>query len=280
MNIKKLGRLATPYMVWLLVLVGLPLLMMLFLTFFQSEALRFDNLSFTLINWTNLFTDSSVGIALGNSILYSFFATAISFAIGYPMAYILSQSRFSNKLIILVLTIIPMWSNSLLRNYALANIFREDSILNSLLNRIDLSYVWDIKGTGLAVTIGLVLTYLPFMILPIYTVLEKMDQSLLEASQDLGANPFKTFWKVTFPMSLKGVATGVVMVFLPSFSGFAIPKILGNERNSVFIGTLIDSSFSNRSYNFGSVLSLVILLIIFGSMMMVNKVDKEGETLL
>jgi len=279
-NIKKLGRLATPYMVWLLVLVGLPLLMMLFLTFFQSEALRFDNLSFTLINWTNLFTDSSVGIALGNSILYSFFATAISFAIGYPMAYILSQSRFSNKLIILVLTIIPMWSNSLLRNYALANIFREDSILNSLLNRIDLSYVWDIKGTGLAVTIGLVLTYLPFMILPIYTVLEKMDQSLLEASQDLGANPFKTFWKVTFPMSLKGVATGVVMVFLPSFSGFAIPKILGNERNSVFIGTLIDSSFSNRSYNFGSVLSLVILLIIFGSMMMVNKVDKEGETLL
>lgn len=280
MNIKKLGRLATPYMVWLLVLVGLPLLMMLFLTFFQTEALRFDNLSFTLINWTNLFTDSSVGIALGNSILYSFFATTISFLIGYPMAYILSQSRFSNKLIILVLTIIPMWSNSLLRNYALANIFREDSILNSLLNRIDLSYVWDIKGTGLAVTIGLVLTYLPFMILPIYTVLEKMDQSLLEASQDLGANPFKTFWKVTFPMSLKGVATGVVMVFLPSFSGFAIPKILGNERNSVFIGTLIDSSFSNRSYNFGSVLSLVILLIIFGSMMMVNKVDKEGETLL
>jgi spermidine/putrescine transport system permease protein len=96
---------------------------------------------------------------------------------------------------------------------------------------------------------------------------------------DLGANPTRTFFKVTFPMSLKGVATGVIMVFLPSFSGFAIPKILGSGR-VMFIGTLIDSSFINRNYNFGSMLSLIIILIIFGSMFLVNKVDKEGETLI
>lgn len=266
-------------MIWLLVLVILPLLMMLFLTFFQTEALTFNNWELTLVNWRMLFTDFAVRVALKNSFIYASLATLIAFLIGYPMAYILTRSNFSNKLVILVLTIIPMWSNSLLRSYALANLLGPDSILNDLLSNYGMSFVWDIKGTGLSITIALVLTYLPFMILPIYTVLEKIEPSLLEASMDLGANPSKTFMKVTFPMSLKGVATGVIMVFLPSFSGFAIPKILGNGQ-VVFIGTLIDSSFINRSYNFGSVLSLVIILIIFGSMFVVQKVDKEGETLL
>jgi len=278
-NIKRLGLYSRPYMIWLIVLVVLPLLMMLFLTFFQTEALMFNNWAVTLVNWRTLFTDFAVRVALKNSFLYASLATLIAFLIGYPMAYILTRSNFSNKLVILVLTIIAMWSNSLLRSYALANLLGPDSILNDILSDYGMSFVWDIKGTGLSITIALVLTYLPFMILPIYTVLEKIEPSLLEASMDLGANPSKTFMKVTFPMSLKGVATGVIMVFLPSFSGFAIPKILGNGQ-VVFIGTLIDSSFLNRSYNFGSVLSLVIILIIFGSMFVVQKVDKEGETLL
>ncbi len=279
MNIKKLGQYSRPYMVWLLALVVLPLIMMLFLTFFKTEALMFDSWAVTLVNWKTLFIDPAVRVALWNSLLYATLATIIALVIGYPMAYILTRSSFSNKLVILVLTIIPMWSNSLLRSYALANLLGEDSIVNDLLSNYGMSFVWNIKGSGLAITIGLVLTYLPFMILPIYTVLDKMEPSLLEASMDLGASPMRTFRKVTFPMSLKGVATGVIMVFLPSFSGFAIPKILGNG-GVVFIGTLIDSSFLNRSYNFGSVLSLVIILIIFGSMFIVNKVDKEGETLL
>lgn len=279
MNIKRLGQYSSPYMVWLIALVVLPLIMMLFLTFFQTVALSFDSWAVSLVNWRNLFIEPAVRVALRNSMVYASLATFIAFVIGYPMAYILTRSNFSNKLVILVLTIIPMWSNSLLRSYALVNLLGEQSIVNDLLSNYGMSFIWDIKGTGLAITIGLVLTYLPFMILPIYTVLEKMEPSLLEASMDLGANPFKTFRKVTFPMSLKGVATGVIMVFLPSFSGFAIPKILGNG-GVIFIGTLIDSSFLNRDYNFGSVLSLVIILIIFGSMFIVNKVDKEGETLI
>ncbi|PKL00754.1 MAG: ABC transporter permease [Tenericutes bacterium HGW-Tenericutes-1] len=285
MNIKKLGKLVLPYLVWMSVLVGLPLLMMVVLTFLKSNALDLGTAEFSFDSWRILFSDVTVRIALKNSFVNGIIATIICFVIGYPIAYIVANSNFSNKLIILVLTIIPMWSNSLLRNNAIANILSERSIVNDVLSNIGLNFIWPIRGVvyesgfSPAVVIGLVLTYLPFMILPIYTVLEKIDKSLLEASMDLGSNKIKTFFKVTFPLSIKGVTTGIIMVFLPSFSGFAIPKILGSG-SLVFIGTLIDSRFMNRNYNFGSLLSLVILLIIFGSMALIFKVDKEGETLI
>lgn len=285
MNIKKLGRLVVPYLVWMCVLVGLPLIMMVVLSFLKSNALDLSTAEFSFDSWRLLFSDLTVRTALKNSFVNAGIATVICFIIGYPVAYIVANSNFSNKLIILVLTVIPMWSNSLLRNNAIANLLSERSIVNDVLNNIGLNFLWPIRGVfydsgfSPAVVIGLVLTYLPFMILPIYTVLEKIDKSLLEASMDLGANKVKTFFRVTFPLSVKGVTTGVIMVFLPSFSGFAIPKILGSG-NLVFIGTLIDSRFMNRNYNFGSLLSLVILLIIFGSMALIFKVDKEGETLI
>lgn len=285
MNIKKLGRLVVPYLIWMSVLVGLPLIMMVVLTFLRSNALDLSNAEFSFDSWRLLFSDLTVRVALKNSFVNAGIATIICFFIGYPIAYIVANSNFSNKLIILVLTIIPMWSNSLLRNNAIANMLSERSIVNDVLNNIGLNFLWPIRGISYssgfspAVVIGLVITYLPFMILPIYTVLEKIDKSLLEASMDLGANKIKTFFRVTFPLSVKGVTTGIIMVFLPSFSGFAIPKILGSG-NLVFIGTLIDSRFMNRNYNFGSLLSLVILLTIFGSMALIFKVDKEGETLI
>jgi len=266
-------------MVWLIILVVFPLLMMILLSFMKTTAMSFTNATFSFESWNKLFTDSAIRTALANSFRYAFLATVIAFFLGYPMAYILAKSPFSNKLVILVLTIIPMWSNSLLRTSALANLLSADSIVNDLLNLIGLSFVWNIRGTGLAIVVGLVITYLPFMILPIYTVLEKMDPLLHEASMDLGSNKAKTFLKVTFPLSLKGVATGIILVFLPSFSGFAIPEILGNSR-IIFIGTLVDSSFLFSNYNYGSLLSLVIIILILGSMFLFNKVDKEGETLL
>lgn len=266
-------------MVWLIILVVFPLIMMLLLSFLKTNGMSFEQVRFSFESWNKLFTDSAIRTALVNSFQYALLATLIAFLLGYPMAYILAKSPFSNKLVILVLTIIPMWSNSLLRSSALANLLSANSIVNDLLNQIGMSFVWNIRGTGLAIVIGLVITYLPFMILPIYTVLEKMDPSLHEASMDLGANPTKTFIKVTFPMSLKGIITGVILVFLPSFSGFAIPEILGNSR-VVFVGTLINSSFLYSNYNYGSLLSLVIIIIILGSMFLFNKADKEGETLL
>jgi len=278
MNIKKLGKLAAPYFVWMMILVGIPLLLMVVLSLMDTNGFQLTGGTFTLANWTRLVNDISVRVAMRNSIVYALIATAICFFIGYPMAYIVARSPFSNKMVILVLSIIPMWSNSLLRNNAIGNLLSSGSILNDVLNNIGMGFIWDIKGTPTAIIIGLVLTYLPFMILPIYTVIEKIDESLFEAAMDLGANKIKTFFQVTFPLSAKGVTTGFIMVFLPCFSGFAVQQILGN-RNYIVIGSLI-SDYYNYNINFVSVLSIVILIIIFGSMLLINKVDKEGETLL
>jgi spermidine/putrescine transport system permease protein len=169
-----------------------------------------------------------------------------------------------------------MWSNLLLRTEALFNLMQSNNILTSIFGT---GLGIDIIGTPPAVIIGLVFTYLPFMILPIYTALEKIDYSLEEAALDLGLTPIEKFWKVIFPLSLKGVATGSILVFLPSMSGFAIPEILG-AGNILLIGNVIEQAFRNMDYNFGSLLAIVILLFILGALLTVSKVDKEGETLL
>jgi spermidine/putrescine transport system permease protein len=277
-NIKKLGRLVTPYVVWLSILVMIPLVMMVILSFFETRGLDFTNATFTFSNWFRDLRDPSVIKALENSFTFAGITVVVVFLIGYPMAFILARSSFANKMVILMLTIIPMWSNSLLRNNALRNLFSEQSFVNDLLSKINLSFVLDIKGTPSAIIAGLVLTFLPFMILPVYTVLEKMDKSLIEASMDLGASPIRTFFKVTFPLSLKGVATGVIMVFLPSFSGFAVPYILGDGK-FILVGTIIENSY-NYNINFVSTLSILLVIIIFLMIFFVSKVDKEGESFL
>ncbi|HOW37522.1 MAG TPA: ABC transporter permease [Bacillota bacterium] len=277
MNVKRLGRLSLPYLIWMGVLVGLPLLMLVLLSVMDTEGFDFFGGSFTLQNWSNLFSRSNLNI-LGNTFKFAILATVICFVIGYPMAYIVARSKFANKFIVLVLAIIPMWANSLLRAKAIANLLGSSSLLDSVLSRIGMSFTWNIYGSDLSVVIGLVMTFLPFMILPIYTVIEKLDESLLEAAMDLGANRVKTFFQVTFPLSLKGVVTGVIMVFLPCFSGFVVQDILGRG-NSDVIGMVI-SEFYESNLNFVAVLSLVILVLIFGAMALVNRFDKEGETLL
>ena len=172
--------------------------------------------------------------------------------------------------------ILPMWTNILLRINALASVFKENNILTDILG---LDHGINIIGTDIAIILGMVFTYLPFMIMPIYTSLEKIDPLLHEAALDLGMTDFKKFWKVIVPMSSKGIISGSIMVLLPCLSGFAIPKILG-DGNILLIGNIIEQSFINMSYNQGSVLAIVILIIIMGSILIINKVDKEGETLL
>lgn len=277
MNIKKLGKLSLPYLIWMLVLVGIPTLMMVFLSFMNTEGFDFFHGTFTLENWASLFTKTNFEI-LTRTFYFAIAATLISFLVGYPMAYIVARSKFANRFIVMVISIIPMWANSLLRTRIIANTLIEQSLLNAILKPLNVSFVWPIYGSDLSVIIGLVLTFLPLMILPIYTVIEKIDESLLEASMDLGANRVRTFFKVTFPLSGKGIATGVIMVFLPCFSGFVVQDILGRG-NAYVIGKEI-ADFYSRNLNFVAVLSLVILILIFGSMVLVNKLDKEGETLL
>jgi spermidine/putrescine transport system permease protein len=249
----------------------------------NTDGVSFVGATWTTAAWEKMFSfaDPTNLKILGDTFLYALIATVICFLIGYPMAYIVARSPFSNKFVILILTIIPMWSNSLLRNVALKNILSETNILDNLLSRIGLSFsivfANQDQATFISIIIGLVLTYLPFMILPIYTVIEKIDESLLEASMDLGANRVRTFAKVTFPLSMKGVTTGIIMVFLPCFSGFAIQKLLSSGTVYV-LGSLIEANYIH-DINFVSMLSIVILFLIFGSMMIVAKVDKEGATL-
>jgi spermidine/putrescine transport system permease protein len=208
--------------------------------------------------------------------IYATLTTFICFVLGYFTAYQIKQSKIKNKFIVITIIILPMWSNLLLRTEALMNVMSENNIIKSIFG---FSLLGSTAGSGFAVLFGLVFTYLPFMILPIYAALEKIDVSVEEASVDLGLTPFKTFWKVVFPLSIRGVVTGSIMVFLPTLAGFAIPKIL-SRGNIVFIGNIIDNKFISTNYNHGSLLSVIILIFILGSILLLTRFDKEGETLL
>ncbi len=271
----RLHLLATPYAVWLYILALIPMILMVGLMFIDTEGVSLADASFTFKNFVYLL-EPSIGIAFYNSIKFSFLTTVISLFFGYVIAYSLFKSKIKNKGGILLLLILPMWTNILLRIEALSNLMQPHNIITNLFG---IEKGLDILGTDIAILIGLVFTYLPFVILPIYTALEKIDPSLEEAASDLGMTDTKKFWKVIFPLSAKGMVSGSIMVFLPCFSGFAVPKILGGG-NILLIGNIIEQNFSNMNYNYGSILAVVILVIILGSILLINKFDKEGETLL
>ena len=273
---KLFKRFARPYQVWLVILVFIPLLVMFFISISNYSAnTSLGDLSITFSNW-NLLLQSQTLVALKNSFVYAILTTLISFVLGYLVAFQIKESKFKNKFVLLTIIILPMWSNLILRTEALLNIMEENNILKSILG---FSLFGNMAGTPFAVLFGLVFTYMPFMILPIYSALAEIDNSLEEASQDLGLTPFKTFWKVIFPLSFKGVVTGSIMVFLPTMAGFAIPKIL-SKGNIIFIGNIIDTKFLYTNYTDGSLLAIIILIFILGSLMIVSIFDKEGETLL
>lgn len=280
---ERFAKLSKPYLVWLYVLAVVPAIFMCFMMFVNTEGLDFEGLTLTFENFTQ-FAEASTIVAFKNSFLLAALSTVICIILGYLVAYKLFRSNFRNKFLILVILVLPMWSNLLLRTEALANIMERHSIITSIIAKIkgvDANSVEgpEIRGTMLAVIIGLVVTYVPFMVMPIYNALEKIEPSIEEAALDLGLTDFKKFWKVIFPMSIKGIVTGSIMVFLPSLSGFAIPQIL-SKGNVVMIGNVIEQLFRNMNYNIGSLLAIVILLFILLSITLVNKFDKEGETLL
>lgn len=277
---KSFKVLAKPYIVWLFLLAVIPMFFMLILSFVNSEGISFDFASFTFEHVGMLF-DRGVVVAFLNSVFYALLTTVLSFLLGYLVAYTIFKSKFKNKFLILTVFILPMWSNLLLRTEALGNLMSQNNLITSILSQVFNTQVTmpSIKGTGFAVVLGLVLTYLPFMILPIYTALEKIDYALEEAALDLGLTETQKFFKVILPLSAKGIATGSILVFLPAMSGFAIPEVLGLG-NVLMIGNVIEQSFRYMNYNLGSILAIVILFFIMGAILIVSKVDKEGETLL
>lgn len=260
------------YLIWMVILVVIPLIMMTILAFSSTSGIDFSNVEFTLDNFYSLF-DSIYFKAYFNSLILSSIATLICLLIGFPIAYKLSNMSIRFQNIFMVVFILPLWSNMLLRIIGWEIIFQPTSILNN----IGLSF--NLDGSPLAVIIGMVSMYLPLMIFPIYTMLSKMDKHVIEAGKDLGANKIQTFTKVIIPISLPGIYSGIIMTFLPSATNFALPERLSNGKITL-IGNLINSNFGKSfNYNFGSLLSLILVIMIFAIMIFINKKDKDGDLL-
>lgn len=260
---KRFKGFAIPYFVWLSLLVVVPLVLMLVLTFLHTDGMNLTGAQATLNNYAEL-TDITYWEALWNSLVIAFFTTVICLLVGYPVAYFVSFSNLKHKVLILLCMILPMWCNSMLRILSWYKLFSSD--LLSGLNLIGS------KGAVIFVTVT---TYLPFMIFPIYTILEKMDRSLIEASKDLGVPAWKTFLKVTLPLSLDGVLSGMIMVFLPAATGFAISAIIGDGKVNM-IGNIIENMFKTaNNYNLGSLLSIFVSIIIVFFLVVLGKAKKE-----
>lgn len=271
---EKFKKLAIPYLIWMSLLVIIPLILMFVMSFLDMHYIDVNNAHFTLKNIPKVF-DRSYLYAFRDSMLLSLAATVGCLLIAYPIAYIVSKLKFVGKSLILLIFILPMWTNMLLRIETINNLLKKEGLLKSMFG-----FGIGLDGTVFAVIAVMIIVYLPFMIFPIYTVLEKLDNSLLEASADLGANSRKSFFKVTLPLSAKGISSGVTMVFLPCAMGFTIPQIVSNGK-IILIGNIIEQRFkgSTGQYNIGMLASIVIIIFVLFSIWLISKLDPEGETL-
>lgn len=261
--------LAGPYLLWAVGFIILPLLMIIYYGFTSADG------GFTLENLLAIGNPIHYK-ALGQSLLIAFGSTCISLVIAYPLAYILSKNQGSKKSIIIMLFVLPMWINFLLRVLALQMILANTGILNGILNFFGLPSQ-HLLYTRTAILIGMTYDYLPFMILPIYNAMCKIDRDLIHAAADLGAGNKLIFRKIILPLSMPGVISGIIMVFVPSISEFAIADILGGSK-ILLIGNVIEQEFSlTNNWHLGSGLSIVLMIFIFISMAIMNKNDAEGE---
>ncbi len=260
--------LSTPYTVWMTVFIIVPMLLVVWFAFTDKAG------RFTLENILSVGQYSNVFL---RSIWLGALATAISLVLGYPLAYFISKMSVKRQNMMVMLVMLPMWMNFLLRTYAWMTLLEDNGLLNDLLAAIGLPRVHMINTAG-AVVLGMVYNYIPYMILPLYSVLAKIDPSVVEAAQDLGASDRKVFLKVIVPMSMPGVISGVTMVFVPAVSTFIISKMLGGGGN-LLIGDLIDMQFLGSAYNpnLGSAISLVLMVIILICMGIMNQFD-DGES--
>lgn len=267
-----------PYFFWLILFVVFPMVLIGIMAFTTGDMLDFSTFSFSVENFQRFFESTYLRILI-NSILLAILSTIFCFVIGYPTAYIISRSRESVQGILILLFVIPMWMNFLLRTYAWLTLLGNNGLINQFFGIFGLG-PFDIIYNNKAVLIGMIYNFLPFMVLPIYTVLSKMDNSLIEAAKDLGANDREVFKKVIFPLSLPGVSSGVTMVFIPALSTFVISSLLGGNK-SMLIGNVIEQQFRfTGDWHFGAAISFVLMLIMLVIMMFSAKsgIVNEGET--
>lgn len=271
---KKFSHLAVPYIVWSLIMLLLPMLLIVFYAITDSGN-TIINFSFTLDNFRKFFTDPDFLLVLWRSISIALKTTIICIVIGYPTAYFISRCSDKVRNILILVITLPMWINMLVRTYAWIGILSDGGILQKLFEMLGLGSPQLLYTEG-AVLLGMVYNFIPFMILQINTALSKMDKSLLEASADLGANRYQTFWKIVFPLSLPGVISGITLVFLPAVSSFFIPKLLGGGQYFL-IGNVIENQFITvGEWNFGSAISVIMAVIMMISMCLVRYVEKRN----
>ncbi|HZO23119.1 MAG TPA: ABC transporter permease subunit [Steroidobacteraceae bacterium] len=223
------------------------------------------HLSISLGNYRYLLTDEVYGYAYLYSLRTAFFSTLICLALGYPMAYAISRASKSTQSILLLIIILPFWTSFLLRVYALEGIIRDNGIINILLLRWGIiSHPIQIMRTSLAVYLGIIYSYLPFMVLPLFATLEKLDGTLLEAAADLGSPPWRAFLDVTLPQSLPGVIAGSMLVFIPAVGEFVIPSLLGGPDNLMIGRVLWDEFFGNHDWPVASAVAIAFLFLLAG----------------
>ena len=272
---KRFSQLAAPYVVWVALMILLPMLLILFYAFTDSGN-GVVNFTFTLDHFIRFFTDHDFLLILWRSLVIAFKTTVICILLGYPIAYFIARSSDRVRNILVLVITLPTWINMLVRTYAWIGILTQGGLFSNILGFFGLGET-ELLYTESAVLIGMVYNFIPFMILQINTSLCKMDHSLLEASADLGANKVQTFWRVTFPLSLSGVLSGIALVFLPAVSSFFIPKLLGGGQ-FFLIGNVIENQFITvGEWNFGSAISMIMAAIMMLCMYLIRRVDEHNS---
>ena len=256
-----------PYGLWMILFTICPMIFVAYYAFTTSDgALTFESVA-------RCFEGTYMSI-LWLSIRLALECTGICLLIGYPCAYFLASKDFSKFKTLFVLILLPMWMNFLLRTYATMSLLENRGIINTLLEKMGFERKVLI-GTEGAVLFGMVYNYRPFMVLPIHTCLKKMDERVIEAAQDLGANPVRVFFRVTLPLSVSGIVSGITMVFMPSVTTFAISKLLGSGK-FMLLGDVIEKQFMEmNNWSFGSALSMFMMILILISIGLLNKLDSQ-----
>lgn len=272
MKNKKTNRrkfLAAPYILWMAVFIVIPLALVIYFTLTDTNG------SFTFNNLKNIGEYTPVFLS---SIKLAAIATIICLLLGYPFAYIISKVKAKKQTIFIMFIMLPMWINFLLRTYAWMTLLENNGLINKFFGLFGIGPFHMINTQG-AVVLGMVYNFLPYMIIPIFNVMTKIDKSVVEAAQDLGANSFGVIGKIIFPLSMPGVVSGITMVFVPAVSTFIISTMLGGGSN-LLIGDLIELQFLGGSYdpNLGSALSFILMILILISMGIMNEFDSgEGD---
>ncbi|OZB75541.1 MAG: putrescine ABC transporter permease PotH [Halothiobacillus sp. 13-55-253] len=276
-------------MLWLIALAALPLLLILQISFAHMQITSVSSLwqwandeltlKFNFGNYLYLGDDPLYFAAYLSSLKYAALTTLYCLILGFPFAYFISRAPVHLRAVLLMLVMLPFWTSFLLRIYAWKALLADNGVINnSLIGLGVIATPIHMMHTSFSLTIGMVYAYLPFMVLPLYATLVKLDGRLLEASADLGASPFKTFWLVTVPLSKRGIIAGSMLVFIPAFGEYVIPELLGGPTTLMIARVLWDEFFSNNDWPMASAVAVVMILLILIPMAVFNRYNENTKS--